>query len=146
MAKRARPAAAAVTPLRPPPGGAVVRMYRIGHGDCFLIAFAGKAADKPAYVLIDCGYKPGSPGKLATPTKVKDIGADIIATTGGFVDIAVVTHEHQDHVNGFTATNFPGLKVGEVWFAWTEDPDDDIANKLRKKFKDRLLGLIDARV
>ena len=28
--------------LKPPPGGAVVRMYRIGHGDCFLIAFAGE--------------------------------------------------------------------------------------------------------
>ena len=41
-------------------------------------------------------------------------------------------------------TNFPGLKIGEVWFAWTEDPEDDIANKLRKKFKDRLLRLVDA--
>src|SRR4029079_13858396 len=72
--------------LKPPPGGAAVRMYRIGHGDCFLIAFEGETPEKPAYVLIDCGYKPGSPGKLAEPTKVKDVGADIIATTGGFVD------------------------------------------------------------
>jgi hypothetical protein len=120
-------------------------MYRIGHGDCFLIAFAGKTPGKPAYVLIDCGYKPGSPAKLAKSTDVKEIGKDIIATTGGFVDVAVVTHEHQDHVNGFTSTNFPGLKVGKVWFAWTENPTDDIANQLRKKFKDRLLGLIDTR-
>jgi hypothetical protein len=142
--RKPKPQPAAVTPLQPPPGGAVVRMYRIGHGDCFLIAFDGKKADKPAYVLIDCGYKPGSPGKLANPTKVKDIGADIIATTGGFVDVAIVTHEHQDHVNGLTPTNFQGLKVGEVWFAWTEDPEYEVANKLRKKFKDRLLGLIDA--
>jgi beta-lactamase superfamily II metal-dependent hydrolase len=146
MARRTKPRAtdALQARLNPPPGGAVVRMYRIGHGDCFLIAFAGKEAGKPAYVLIDCGYKPGSPSKLATPTAVKDIGADIIRTTGGFVDVAVVTHEHQDHLNGLTPSNFPGLKVGEVWFAWTEDPDDEIANKLRKKFRDRLLGLIDA--
>lgn len=130
--------------LNPPPGGAIVRMYRIGHGDCFLIAFEGREAGKPAYVLIDCGYKPGSPSKLASPTSVKDIGADIIKTTGGEVDVVVVTHEHQDHLNGFTTTNFPGLKIGEVWFAWTEDPEDDIANKLRKKFKDRLLRLVDA--
>jgi hypothetical protein len=41
--------------------------------------------------------------------------------------------------------NFPGLKIGQVWFAWTENPKDDVANTLRKKFKDRLLGLIDAR-
>jgi hypothetical protein len=132
--------------MRPPPGGAIVRMYRIGHGDCFLIAFASEDPDKPAHVLIDCGYKPGSPGKLAHPTKVKEIGQDIIATTGGFVDVAVATHEHQDHLNGLTRTNFPGLEVGTVWFAWTENPKDDVANQLRKKFRDRLLGLIDTRV
>jgi beta-lactamase superfamily II metal-dependent hydrolase len=132
-------------PLKPPPGGAAVRMYRIGHGDCFLIAFASENPDKPAYVLIDCGYKPGSPGKLGQPTKAKEIGQHIVATTGGFVDVAVVTHEHQDHVNGFTPTNFPGLKAGKIWFAWTENPKDDIANQLRKKFKDRLLRLIDSR-
>ena len=134
-----------VTPLRPPAGGAVVRMYRIGHGDCFLIAFAGQDKEKPAYVLIDCGYKPGSPDKLSTPTKVADIGRDILEATGGFVDVAIVTHEHQDHVNGFTQKNFPGLKVGQVWFGWTENPKDDVADKLRKKFGDRLIGLLDAR-
>ena len=132
-------------PLVPPPGGAAVRMYRIGHGDCFLIAFASEKPEKPAYVLIDCGFKPGSPGKLAQPTNPEAIGKHIVATTGGSVDLAIVTHEHQDHVNGLTSGNFPGLKVGKVWFAWTENPKDDVANALRKKFKDRLLGLIDAR-
>ncbi|MDX0221148.1 hypothetical protein GOC40_24710 [Sinorhizobium meliloti] len=131
--------------LKPPPGGAAVRMYRIGHGDCFLIAFAGENPERPSYVLIDCGYKPKSPDMIVPPTNVKAIGSDIIATTGGMVDVAIVTHEHQDHVNGFNAKNFPELKVGEVWFAWTENPDDDVANALRKKFNDRLLGLIDAR-
>lgn len=143
--KRHAPDAAADVALKPPPGGAAVRMYRIGHGDCFLIAFAGDKPDKPAYVLIDCGYKPGSPNKLRNPTKAKEVGAHIIVTTGGFVDVGIVTHEHQDHVNGLTSGNFPGLKVGKVWFAWTENPKDNIANQLRKKFKDRLLGVIDAR-
>ena len=99
--------AASARALKPPPGGAAVRMYRIGHGDCFLIAFAGESPEKPAYVLIDCGYKPGSPGKLAQPTKVKEIGKHIIATTGGFVDVGIVTHEHQDHVNGLTSGELP---------------------------------------
>lgn len=134
-----------VVPLRPPPGGAVIRMYRIGHGDCFLIAFAGEHPDKPVYILIDCGYKPGSPNMLAQPTRAKEVGEDIIAATGGVVAVAVITHEHQDHVNGFTPGNFPGLKIGQVWFAWTENPKDDVANALRKKFRDRLLGLIDDR-
>jgi beta-lactamase superfamily II metal-dependent hydrolase len=144
-ARTPRRGAALGVALKPPRGGAAVRMYRIGHGDCFLIAFEGKSPEKPAYVLIDCGYKPGSPGKLTQPTKVKEIAAHIIATTGGFVDVGIVTHEHQDHVNGLTSGNFPELKVGKVWLAWTENPKDDIANQLRKKFHDRLLGMIDAR-
>lgn len=132
-----------VSRLRPPPGGAVIRMYRIGHGDCFLIAFAGERPDKPVHVLIDCGYKPGSPIKLAQPTTTEEVGKDIIAVTDGMVDVVVITHEHQDHVNGFKSANFPDLKVGQVWFAWTENPKDDIANALRKRFRDRLLGLLD---
>ena len=139
------PSAADGAQLIPAPGGAAVRMYRSGHGDCFLIAFAGEDSARPAYVLIDCGYKPGSPGKLTPPTDITEIGRHIVASTKGFVDVGVVTHEHQDHVNGLTPNNFPGLKVGKVWFAWTESAEDDVANALRKKFKDRLLGLIDTR-
>ena len=133
--------------LLPPKDGAVIRMYRIGHGDCFLIAFDGKTASKPVYVLIDCGYKPGSPGKIErTPALgAKDVAADIFKATGGTVDVAVVTHEHQDHVNGFTKTHFSKLKIRQTWFAWTEDPDNPVANALRKKFKDQLLRLLGAR-
>ena len=58
-------------------------MYRIGHGDCFLIAFASENPAKPAYVMIDCGYKPGSPGKLKKPTTAAAIGKHIIASTDG---------------------------------------------------------------
>lgn len=133
--------------LIPPRDGAVIRMYRIGHGDCFLIAFDGKTAGKPVYVLIDCGYKPGSPAKIVrTPAlAAKDVAADIFKATGGAVDVAVVTHEHQDHVNGFTKTHFSKLKIRQTWFAWTEDPDDPVANALRKTFKDQLLKLLGAR-
>jgi hypothetical protein len=53
--------------LIPPPDGVTIRIYRIGHGDCHLLAFPGEAADKPVYVLIDCGYKPGSPGMMKLP-------------------------------------------------------------------------------
>ncbi len=129
--------------LLPPPGGATVRMYRTGHGDCFLIAFAGEDDGKPAYVLIDCGYKPGSPKFINTT--IKEITANIKEATGGHLDVAVITHEHQDHVNGISAKNFEGITIGQAWFAWTEDPQDKDANDLRKKFKDKLLGLMAAR-
>ena len=129
--------------LLPPANSVTVRMYRIGHGDCFLLAFATADPNKPVYVLIDCGYKPGSPAFINT--KALEIGQHIVAATGGRVHIAVITHEHQDHVNGITEANFAGLSIDHAWFAWTEDPEDDVANDLRKKFKDKLLGLIGAR-
>jgi beta-lactamase superfamily II metal-dependent hydrolase len=129
--------------LMPPKDGAKIRMYRTGHGDCFLLAFPGQSEAKPVYVLIDCGYKPGSPAYI--DTKIKGITRNIREATGGYIDVAVITHEHQDHVNGITEANFAGISIGEAWFAWTEDPGDDVANDLRKKFKDKLLGLLAAR-
>jgi beta-lactamase superfamily II metal-dependent hydrolase len=129
--------------LLPPAGGAVVRMYRIGHGDCFLLAFAGKSSKDPRYVLVDCGYKPGSSKYVKTTAKA--VTDDIRQATGGHLHVAVVTHEHQDHVNGITAANFEGIAIDEAWFAWTEDPDDDLANQLRRRFNDRLIGLLAAR-
>jgi beta-lactamase superfamily II metal-dependent hydrolase len=129
--------------LEPPADGVTVRMYRTGHGDCFLLAFAGASADKPAYVLVDCGYKPGSPKFI--DTKIADITKSIREATGGHIDVAVITHEHQDHVNGITEAHFAGITIGETWLAWTEDPKDGIANKLRETFKDKLLGLLAAR-
>ncbi|MBL8823165.1 MAG: hypothetical protein JNJ77_11300 [Planctomycetia bacterium] len=133
------------TRLIPPADGVIVRMYRIGHGDCFLIAFPGKVEDKPVYVLIDCGYKPGSPGFLKSTPKA--IAASIREATDGHLDVVVITHEHQDHLNAFTASNFSenDITIGQAWFAWTEDPDDTLANKLRVIYKDQLLGLSEAR-
>jgi hypothetical protein len=146
-AKKSGPAAEAdVAPaerLMPSADGVTIRIYRIGHGDCHLLAFPGE--HKPVYVLIDCGYKPGSPGKMKRPTSAKEICADIRTATGGHIDVAIITHEHQDHVNGISEKNFDGITIGEAWFAWTEDPKDDIAKSLRKKYKDKLLGLINAR-
>lgn len=143
----ADPATAATAPkasrLIPLQGTAVVRLYRTGHGDCFLLAFPGEIDDEPAYVLIDCGYKPGSPCKINT--KIADIAQHIVDSTGGYIDVVVMTHEHQDHVNGFTKKNFKDLKIGTCWMAWTEDPEDALAEKLRIRFKDRILALIEAR-
>lgn len=131
--------------LVPPADGVVVRMYRIGHGDCFLLAFRGNTAQRPVvYVLIDCGYKPGSPKCLETTAA--EVGASIREATGGHIDVAIITHEHQDHVNGITEANFAGITVGEAWFAWTEDPEDELANSLRKRFNDRLQLLLQARM
>ena len=108
-----------------PPTGVKVRMYRHGHGDCFLLAFAGRQGRgrKNVYVLIDCGLKPGSE---IDNHKIEDIVDDIHKATSGVVDVVIVTHEHQDHVNGFTKKKsgtpiFDKINFKQCWLAWTED-------------------------
>jgi hypothetical protein len=132
--------------LIPPAGGATVRMFRTGHGDCFLLAFSGDDPERPVYVLIDCGYKPGSPKHLGDGgARIDAIARAISDSTGGIVDVAVITHEHQDHVNGISQNRFAGITIEHAWFAWTEKPGDALADALRERFHDRLLGLLGAR-
>ncbi|MCH8467833.1 MAG: hypothetical protein LAT78_14845, partial [Roseinatronobacter sp.] len=130
--------------MAPPRSGAKIRMYRHGHGDCFLLAFAGRDGRKsrPVYVLIDCGLKNGS----EVDANISEIIEDISDATNGHIDIVIVTHEHQDHVNGFARRSqgkrlFEGISVGQVWLAWTETAEDALANELRDRFNDTLLAL-----
>lgn len=123
--------------LKPPKGGAIVRMYRIGHGDCFLIAFAGKT--RTHTVLIDCGCKPGSLDFI--PNQPEDVVDDIRKVTGGKVDVLVITHEHQDHVNAIGEKLFDGIEFGQLWLAWTEKSNDPLAKKLKKKYGKKLADL-----
>ena len=131
--------------LYPATGGVTVRFYRIGHGDCFLLAFATVKPKQPTYVLIDCGYKPGSPDKIDPPTDPAEVVANIREATGGRIHIAIVSHEHEDHLNAITKDHFEGIKVDQTWLAWTEDENDDVANALRKKYRDKLYTLVAAR-
>ncbi len=118
--------------LQPPPSGVAIRMYRVGLGDCFLLAFA-RPNNSPAYVLIDCGvHKAQTRG----PDVMQAVVADIIRTTGGELNIAVATHEHTDHLSGFLfeAKAFLSreLKIHKLWRAWTENLADEDAEKLRR--------------
>jgi beta-lactamase superfamily II metal-dependent hydrolase len=143
--------------LQPPKNGVVVRMYRQGHGDCFLLALPRENGGKPVYILIDCGLKPGSQNFIHRKPGSedylpgKDIGEvvkHIGASTGNRLDLVIITHEHQDHVNGIwkkVKPYFEDFEIKEAWFAWTESPTDGLAIELRKRHKDQLLGLIEAR-
>jgi len=110
---------------------ATVRMYRQGLGDCFLITIPRKTG-KPFRMMIDCGVVLGTeePGP-----KMARVVEDVLTATGGELDVLVVTHEHWDHVSGFVQAlpQFQKLKVKEVWLAWTEDPADALATKLRSE-------------
>ena len=104
-------------------------MYRQGLGDCFLITIP-RDTGTPFYMLIDCGVILGTPGAGDMMSKVVQ---NVIDTTGGRINLLVVTHEHWDHLSGFLQAQalFSKMHVDDVWVAWTEDPHDDLANKLR---------------
>jgi hypothetical protein len=135
--------------LKPPPQGITVRMYRQGHGDCFLLS-ACKENGGSFYMVIDCGLWTGSEcGPECDKVTMREVVADIAESTAGKLDVLVITHEHMDHVSGFTAPKgategkfyWDAIEIDEVWLAWTEDPKDPDANALRKRFDDILLGL-----
>jgi hypothetical protein len=108
---------------------AKVRMYRQGLGDCFLITLPGKDGD-PFYMLIDCGVILGTEKPADMMSKVVQ---NITTVTGGHLHLLVATHEHWDHLSGFVQVTdlIQKLTVDQVWLAWTEDPADELANKLR---------------
>jgi glyoxylase-like metal-dependent hydrolase (beta-lactamase superfamily II) len=113
-----------------------IRMYRQGLGDCFLLGFP--AANGPGengksfYMLIDCGVVLGTSNPQ---DMMQAVVADIGETTGHHIDLLVATHEHWDHLSGFLQARdlFDKIQIDRVWLAWTENPTDPLANKLRKE-------------
>jgi beta-lactamase superfamily II metal-dependent hydrolase len=108
-----------------------VRMYRQGLGDCFFVTLP-RTNGKPYYLLIDCGVIIGTSDAAS---KMESVVNNVIAATGGHLDLLVITHEHWDHLSGFVQAKdlFAKLKIDKIWFAWTEDPNDALAKKLRSE-------------
>ncbi|CAH2402342.1 conserved hypothetical protein [Mesorhizobium escarrei] len=131
--------------LHAPPSGVTIRMYRQGHGDCFLLAMPDDAGD-PFYLLIDCGLKPGSEIKAT----IEDVIGDIRDATDGHIHAVLITHEHQDHTNMFLAklggkSMFDDITFGDVLLGWTANPDDTEAQQLRQMKLRALMRLLAAR-
>ena len=117
-----------------------VRMYRHGLGDCFLVTLDLGRDEK--HVLIDCGTL----GSKVTNVKLPDVIDDIDAATGGHLHLVVATHQHADHLSGFSklterfsAAN--SKQPDHVWLAWTEDPKDELAARLGKARDDMGLAV-----
>ncbi|GEP61173.1 MBL fold metallo-hydrolase [Reyranella soli] len=111
-----------------------IRHYCQGIGDCHLLTFT--RVDGSAFrMLIDCGVHTSVPGGS---NKIDEIVADIAEETGSHLDVIVATHEHADHLSGFSsaADKFAKFTVGEIWMGWTEDPADKQAGEL-DKYKDQ---------
>jgi hypothetical protein len=123
-------------PLIPPTGGIAVRLYKQGLGDCFVIALSQKDSETPYYIVVDSGVLLGTPDQTTIMTRVAE---DVRLATSNHIDRLIVTHEHWDHISGFTQAldTWKTIKIDEIWFAWTEDPNDELANELRGKHAKR---------
>lgn len=108
-----------------------MRLYRHGLGDCFLLRF-GRPDGNTFNLLIDCGLISAAGGGKS---KMSAVAEDIRATCNGRIDAVVMTHEHWDHVSGFSREQaqslFDDMDIGEVWYAWTEDPSNALGTRLR---------------
>ncbi|HVQ10133.1 MAG TPA: hypothetical protein VMS43_17045 [Allosphingosinicella sp.] len=142
----------------------VVRMYRGVLGDCFLITVWKGGEARVA--MIDCGVlqnvQSGAvmvanlPEEVvqsvgaealakveATKDAVRSIEADIVAylaDKGDKLDLLVITHDHYDHVAGFTLPDEENVflkssfKIEKLWLSWVENPADPQSQKLAARF------------
>lgn len=118
-----------------------VRMYNNILGDCFLIRIP--VGRREVKILIDCGALQGMPGATNI---ISEIAAEIAHTTDNHLDVLVLTHEHWDHLSGFSQAwgVFSKFAIDELWLAWTEDegnPDAARIRARRRKTLDLLLTL-----
>ncbi len=124
-----------------PESGVKVRMYRQGLGDCFLLAFA-TGTGRPYYMLIDCGVLMGTEDAA---DKMRRVAESLRDSTGGRIDVLVATHQHWDHLSGFDPAQardvFDQIEFGEVWVGWTEDPDNELAGRLRARRRTHIQAL-----
>ncbi|MCP3385999.1 MBL fold metallo-hydrolase [Bradyrhizobium sp. CCGUVB4N] len=132
--------------MKPEAGGSVaghkaitIRMYRKGLGDCLLLGIPG--SKRTFWMLVDCGLILGTPDAV---TKIAEIVADVATVTDNHLDVLVVTHEHWDHVSGFVQAKqaFQALTIDALWMAWTEDPKDKLATRLRREREEKLKKLV----
>jgi len=112
-----------------------VRMFKKLLGDCFLITIGKPDAprEERVHILIDCGVLQNVPGEAKL---IKDAAESIIATTEGRLDLLVITHEHWDHISGFSHARqqlIDTMQIDTLWLAWTERRGDKQADPLREK-------------
>ncbi|ATQ42910.1 MBL fold metallo-hydrolase [Caulobacter mirabilis] len=123
---------------------AKIRMYRHGLGDCLLVRLP-RAGGRDYSILIDCGVILGT---SKAKEKINAVMDDVVAVTDGRLDLIVLTHAHGDHVSGFLQAEktFRSLKeVGQVWMAWTENPEDAFAQSLLPaKYRERAVEALKA--
>ncbi len=128
-----------------------IRMYRHGLGDCFLLTFMQDGKDE-FNMLIDCGLLHGTAnGKEIMRNVAENIEQTLTVekTIGGdkkkWLDVVVLTHEHADHISGFSKDQaqeiFDRIHFGEVWVGWMDDERHPKYKAVREHFHKQVAGL-----
>lgn len=133
-------------PDDPVPDNVLIRMYKMGTGDCFVLKF--RVGDEVVFkMMIDCGVW------SRTYDEIREYVEVLLEDVENEVDVLVVTHEHKDHVYGFQAaealfTDPKKFRAKQIWLGWTEDDNDAQVRKWKEKYgqKKRALALAAGRL
>jgi beta-lactamase superfamily II metal-dependent hydrolase len=116
----------------------VIRMYRMGTGDCFTLKFM-KGDEVSFKMMIDCGCWTGA--KNVLKPFIQELKKDL----DDHVDLLVVTHEHKDHVWGFQQCEDlftdGDFQVEKTWMAWTEKDGDDAVEEWKQEYGEKKRSL-----
>jgi hypothetical protein len=99
-----------------------VRAYNVLFGDCILLSW--DEDDRRHHAWVDFGNMPTDPNLMFDA-----VYDDVLARTGGRLDLMLVTHRHVDHLEGFHV--FRGrfardFQVDRLWHAHVTSALDEV--------------------
>ena len=112
-------------------GKLLIRMFDVGLGDCIYCRIPdGHEDGRDFHILIDCGSLSGMDYLAAALEKLKIMLPDDGAKKR--LDLLIVTHQHKDHILGFTPDLWADVSVGSLWMSAAMDPDHPEARNARQ--------------